>query len=55
MSAETLIHSMLARVVDDEDDKADHDFLETLLVALPLLGVEVQMEEVIGVPISQLC
>ena len=35
-----------------KEDKADHNFLETLWVDLPLLEGAVQIKEVIKVPIS---
>ena len=38
---------MLVKVLDSIDDKEDHNFLETLLVAHPLLGMEVPIGEVI--------
>ena len=44
-SEEATICSMLIKVVDDIDDEKDHDFLETLMVAHPLLGWEFQLEE----------
>ena len=43
---------MLVEVVDGIDNKENHDFLETLLVAHPLLGVGVLIGEVINVPSS---
>ena len=46
------IPSMLVKVVDGIDNKKDHNFLETLLVAHPLLGVGVLIGEVIKVPSS---
>ena len=49
---ETLILSVLVKVVDGVDDKEDHDFLETLLVAHCLLGVGVLIGEVIKVSSS---
>ena len=53
LSKEMPIPRMLAKVVDNVDDKKDHDFLETLLVAHPHLGVEVPIGGVIEVPCSQ--
>ena len=53
LSRETLILSMLVKVVDGTDDKEDHNFLETLLVVHQLLGVGVPIGEVIEVPSSQ--
>ena len=41
---------MLVKVVDGIDDKEDHYFLETLLVAYPLLGVGFLIREAIEVP-----
>ena len=53
LSKEVLILSMLVEVVDSMDDKEDHDFLETLLVFHPLLGVGFQFREAIKVSSSQ--
>ena len=47
---EVLILSMLVEVVDNIDDRVDHDFLETLLVAHHPLGVGVPIGEAIKVP-----
>ena len=55
LSKEAFIPIMLVDVVDCIDEKEDHDFLETLLVAHPLLRVGVLIEEVINVPSSQPC
>ena len=52
LSEEVLVPGMLDKVVDNVDDKKDHHFLETLLVAHPLLGVGVLIGEVIKVPSS---
>ena len=49
----TFIPSMLVKAVDGIDDKEDHNFLETLLVAHPLLGIGVPIRQVIKVPSSQ--
>ena len=38
LSGETLILSVLIKVVGSAEDKKDHDFLETLLVVHPPLG-----------------
>ena len=38
LSKEVPIPSMLVEVVNDVDNKKNHDFLETLLVAHPVLG-----------------
>ena len=48
-----LILSVLVKVVDGADDKEDHDFLKTLLVVHPLLGVGVLIREAIKVPSSE--
>ena len=40
LSEEALVLSMLVKVVDNIDDKKNHDFLETPLAAHPLLGWE---------------
>ena len=53
LSKEALIPSILIEVVDSIDDKGDHNFLETLLVAHPVLGVGVLIGEAIKVPSSQ--
>ena len=50
LSREMLILSMLVEVVGGTEDKEDHSFLETLLVAHPLLGVAVLIREGIKVP-----
>ena len=47
-----LILSMLVKVVDSKNDKEDCDFLETLLVVHPLLGVGIQIREAAKVPSS---
>ena len=52
LSEEVPIPNMLVKVVDNVDDKKDHDFLETLLVPHPLLGVGVLIRVVIKVPSS---
>ena len=53
LSEEMLILSVQVKVVDGVDDNEDHNFLETLLVVHPLLGVGVSIREVIKVPSSQ--
>ena len=47
LSKEAPICSILVEIVHDVDDKKDRDFLETLLVAYPLLGVGVPIGEAI--------
>ena len=47
-----IILSILAKVVGGREDKEDHDFLETLLLVHPLLGVEVPISKMIKVPSS---
>ena len=50
LSEEAPVPSMLVKVVDSIEDKKDHDFQVTLLVAHPLLGVGILIWEVIKVP-----
>ena len=45
-----LVPGLLAEVVDDIDDKKNHNFLETPLVPHPLLGVGVLMGEQLKFP-----
>ena len=52
LSKEAPIPSMLVNVVDGLDKKKHHNFLETLLVAHPLLGLGAPVGEVIKVPSS---
>ena len=52
LSKEVSIPSVLADVIDGMDDEKDHNFLETFLVAHPLLGVEVLIGEAIKVSSS---
>ena len=46
------IPSVLAKVVDNVDDKKDQNFLETLQVVHPLLEVGTPIVEAIEVPSS---
>ena len=50
LSEEMSVPSMLVEVVDNVCDKKEHDFLETLLVAHPLLVVGVPIRGVIKFP-----
>ena len=52
LGKEATMPSMLVNVVDDVDDKKNHGFLETPLVAHPLLGVGVLIRGAIKVPNS---
>ena len=52
LSEEAFIPNMLVEVVDGIDEKEDHNFLATLLVAQPLLGVGVPIGEAVKVPSS---
>ena len=52
LGKEVLVPSVLFEAVDGIDDKEDHDFLETLLVADPLLGMGILIGELIKVPSS---
>ena len=52
LTGKMLIRSMLFEVVGGIEDKEDHDFLETLLVVHPHLGVGVLIREVSKVPSS---
>ena len=50
LSRETLILSILVKLVGGAEGKEGHGFLETLLVVHPLLGVGVLTGEAIKVP-----
>ena len=50
LSEETLVLSILVKVVGGTECKEGHSFLETLLVVHPLLGVGVLIGEAIEVP-----
>ena len=52
LNKETPVPSVLVKVEDGVDDKKDQNFLETLLVAHPFLGIGVLIGEVIKVPSS---
>ena len=52
LSEEEIIPSMLVKVVDDVNDKKDHNFLETILEAHTLLQVGVLIGEAVKVPSS---
>ena len=54
LSGEMVILSVLVEVVAGAEDKEDHDFLETLVVVHPLVGVGVLTGEVVKAPNSQL-
>ena len=54
LSKETLILSILVKVVGGTEGKEGHSFLETLLVVHPYLGVGVLIGEPIKVPSIQL-
>ena len=53
ISEETLILSILVKVVGGTEGKEDHSFLGTALVVHPLLEVEDLIGEVIKIPSSQ--